>query len=105
MRALTYLALQFTSMFDIIEPFLQAGGYKYVRCKSSRSLCRSARADPLPCAVDGKLNAAQKEVALRRIRTEPEITVILISLKVSSCRAPSRFLDVDLLLDRPDLSG
>lgn len=34
-------------------------------------------------AVDGKLNAVQKEAALKKIRTDPEITIILISLKVS----------------------
>ncbi|EGU11306.1 DNA repair protein rad5 [Rhodotorula toruloides ATCC 204091] len=58
----TIIFSQFTSMFDILEPFLRKGGYRYVR-------------------FDGQLNAKEKEAALDAIRNNPNITVILVSIK------------------------
>ncbi|GAA5933497.1 hypothetical protein JCM10213_001290 [Rhodosporidiobolus nylandii] len=58
----TIIFSQFTTMFDILEPFLRQGGYRYTR-------------------FDGKLNAKQKEEALDKIRNDPKCTVILVSIK------------------------
>ncbi|GAA5878782.1 hypothetical protein JCM1840_007244 [Sporobolomyces johnsonii] len=58
----TIIFSQFTSMFDILEPFLKQGGFKYVR-------------------FDGKLNPKQRDAALDQIRNDPRTTVILVSIK------------------------
>ncbi|BGP25798.1 hypothetical protein JCM10295v2_004735 [Rhodotorula toruloides] len=58
----TIIFSQFTSMFDILEPFLHKGGYRYVR-------------------FDGQLNAKEKEAALDQIRNNPKVTIILVSIK------------------------
>ncbi|BGP09358.1 hypothetical protein JCM10049v2_005224 [Rhodotorula toruloides] len=58
----TIIFSQFTSMFEILEPFLRKGGYRYVR-------------------FDGQLNAKEKEAALDAIRNNPKVTVILVSIK------------------------
>ncbi|KAK4055913.1 hypothetical protein OIO90_003170 [Microbotryomycetes sp. JL221] len=55
----------FTSMFDIVEPFLKSAGIKFVR-------------------FDGKKTAAQRAATLRAIREDPTITVLLLSLKSGS---------------------
>ncbi|SCV70542.1 BQ2448_1936 [Microbotryum intermedium] len=61
----TIVFSQFTSMFDIIEPFLKLAKLKYVR-------------------FDGRMNAVQKNEALKIIRTDPATTIILISIKCGS---------------------
>ncbi|GAA5967015.1 hypothetical protein JCM21900_002355 [Sporobolomyces salmonicolor] len=58
----TIIFSQFTSMFDILEPFLKQGGFKYVR-------------------FDGKLNPKQRDAALNQIRNDPRTTIILVSIK------------------------
>ncbi|GAA6028669.1 hypothetical protein JCM8097_007339 [Rhodosporidiobolus ruineniae] len=58
----TIIFSQFTTMFDILEPFLKEGGYRYAR-------------------FDGKLNAKQNAQAIDQIRDDPKCTVILVSLK------------------------
>ncbi|SGZ31931.1 BQ5605_C042g12047 [Microbotryum silenes-dioicae] len=59
------LVHQFTTMFDILEPFLKMAKLKYVR-------------------FDGRMNAVQKNEALKTIRTDPATTIILISIKCGS---------------------
>ncbi|SCZ87737.1 BZ3500_MvSof-1268-A1-R1_Chr2-3g05205 [Microbotryum saponariae] len=59
------LVRQFTTMFDILEPFLKMAKLKYVR-------------------FDGRMNAVQKNEALKTIRTDPATTIILISIKCGS---------------------
>ncbi|KZT63245.1 hypothetical protein DAEQUDRAFT_742034 [Daedalea quercina L-15889] len=62
----TIIFSQFTSMLDIIEPFLKADGIRYVR-------------------YDGSMNKAQREDALDAIKKEGGRTrVILISFKAGS---------------------
>ncbi|GAA5874648.1 hypothetical protein JCM8547_003947 [Rhodosporidiobolus lusitaniae] len=58
----TIIFSQFTSIFDILQPFLEKSGIKFVR-------------------FDGKLNQKQKEAALDKIRNDNKTTVILLSLK------------------------
>ncbi|TNY21480.1 DNA repair protein rad5 [Rhodotorula diobovata] len=58
----TIIFSQFTSMFDILEPFLDKAGYRYVR-------------------YDGSMNTRERDEALHTIRTSDRHTVILVSLK------------------------
>ncbi|GAA5999550.1 DEAD/DEAH box helicase [Rhodotorula paludigena] len=58
----TIIFSQFTSMFDILEPFLRKASYRYVR-------------------FDGKLNPRQRDEALEAIRNDKRCTVILVSIK------------------------
>ncbi|KAK4047373.1 hypothetical protein OIV83_005420 [Microbotryomycetes sp. JL201] len=61
----TIVFSQFTSMFDIVEPFLKSSGFKFVR-------------------FDGKKTGPQRAAALKAIRDDPEVTVLLLSLKSGS---------------------
>ncbi|GAA5832200.1 hypothetical protein JCM5353_008196 [Sporobolomyces roseus] len=58
----TIIFSQFTSMFDLLEKFLVAGGFGFVR-------------------FDGKCKLAEKDAAIDKITNKPKITVILISIK------------------------
>ncbi|BGP49538.1 hypothetical protein JCM10450v2_005430 [Rhodotorula kratochvilovae] len=58
----TIIFSQFTSMFDILEPFLDKAGYRYVR-------------------YDGGMNTRERTEALHTIRTDPRCTIILVSIK------------------------
>ncbi|GAA5972086.1 hypothetical protein JCM11641_002489 [Rhodosporidiobolus odoratus] len=58
----TIIFSQFTTMFDILEPFLKKGGFRFTR-------------------FDGKLNAKKKEEALDQIRNDRKTTIILVSIK------------------------
>ncbi|KIJ37106.1 hypothetical protein M422DRAFT_178448, partial [Sphaerobolus stellatus SS14] len=58
----TIIFSQFTSMLDLIEPFLKDAGIRYVR-------------------YDGSMNAKQREESLERIRSNKTTRVILISFK------------------------
>ncbi|KZT01342.1 uncharacterized protein LAESUDRAFT_739218 [Laetiporus sulphureus 93-53] len=61
----TIIFSQFTSMLDLIEPFLRAEKIKFVR-------------------YDGTMNKAEREYALDRIKESRSIRVILISFKAGS---------------------
>ncbi|KAJ3534788.1 hypothetical protein NM688_g7079 [Phlebia brevispora] len=61
----TIIFSQFTSMLDIVEPFLKAEGIRYVR-------------------YDGSMNKVQRDDALERIKTSSKYKVILISFKAGS---------------------
>ncbi|GAA6015721.1 hypothetical protein JCM10207_008774 [Rhodosporidiobolus poonsookiae] len=76
----TIIFSQFTTMFDLLEPFLKKGGYRYTR-------------------FDGKLNQRQKEEALNKIRTDPKCTVILVSLKCGAVGLNLTVCSRVLLLD------
>jgi SNF2 family DNA or RNA helicase len=56
---------QFTSMLDLIEPFLQRDGYKYTR-------------------YDGSMRNDLREASLSRLRNEKSCRVLLCSLKCGS---------------------
>ncbi|GAA6057214.1 hypothetical protein JCM3770_003264 [Rhodotorula araucariae] len=58
----TIIFSQFTSMFNILEPFLDKAGYRYVR-------------------YDGGMNQRERADALQTIRTDPRCTIILVSIK------------------------
>ncbi|EMD37109.1 hypothetical protein CERSUDRAFT_155596 [Gelatoporia subvermispora B] len=61
----TIIFSQFTSMLDIIEPFLKDAGVKFVR-------------------YDGSMNKIEREQALEKIKTSSSTRVILISFKAGS---------------------
>ncbi|KAM0786465.1 hypothetical protein ACM66B_001927 [Microbotryomycetes sp. NB124-2] len=61
----TIVFSQFTSMFDLVEPFLKSSGFKFVR-------------------FDGKMRGPQRVAALKAIRDDPQVTVLLLSLKSGS---------------------
>ncbi|KAJ7594372.1 SNF2 family DNA-dependent ATPase [Mycena floridula] len=61
----TIIFSQFTSMLDLIEPFLKNEGLRYVR-------------------YDGSMNSQEREKSLNSIKTNPNIRVILISFKAGS---------------------
>ncbi|TRM67085.1 SNF2 family N-terminal domain-containing protein [Schizophyllum amplum] len=61
----TIIFSQFTSMLDLIMPFLRNRGIKYVR-------------------YDGKMRADMREASLRQIRENESTKVILISFKAGS---------------------
>ncbi|KAF9045436.1 SNF2 family N-terminal domain-containing protein [Panaeolus papilionaceus] len=61
----TIIFSQFTSMLDLIEPFLQDKGIKYVR-------------------YDGSMLPKEREAALDKIKTSNSTRVILISFKAGS---------------------
>ncbi|KAL5520694.1 hypothetical protein ACEPAF_2696 [Sanghuangporus sanghuang] len=61
----TIIFSQFTSMLDLIQPFLQNRGYKFVR-------------------YDGSMRTDQREESLRIIREDKSTTIILISFKAGS---------------------
>lgn len=56
---------QFTSMLDLIEPFLRKDGFKFTR-------------------YDGSMRNDEREASLRRLREEPSCRVLLCSLKCGS---------------------
>ncbi|KAG5968094.1 hypothetical protein E4U58_002001 [Claviceps cyperi] len=56
---------QFTSMLDLVEPFLDAGGFEYVR-------------------YDGSMKNDAREESLRRLREDDETRILLCSLKCGS---------------------
>ncbi|KAF9260752.1 hypothetical protein L218DRAFT_906857 [Marasmius fiardii PR-910] len=61
----TIIFSQFTSMLDLVEPWLRNAGYRFVR-------------------YDGKMKPPEREEVLRRIKNDPNIRVILISFKAGS---------------------
>ncbi|KAK0498852.1 SNF2 family DNA-dependent ATPase [Armillaria luteobubalina] len=61
----TIVFSQFTSMLDLVEPFLSQKSIRYTR-------------------YDGKMVSGEREVALNKIKTDPKIKVILISFKAGS---------------------
>ncbi|THH01396.1 hypothetical protein EW145_g6925 [Phellinidium pouzarii] len=61
----TIIFSQFTSMLDLIQPFLLSTGFKYVR-------------------YDGSMRKDQREESLEKIRNNKSIKIILISFKAGS---------------------
>ncbi|KAJ3560995.1 hypothetical protein NP233_g10474 [Leucocoprinus birnbaumii] len=61
----TIIFSQFTSMLDLIMPFLKDKGIRFSR-------------------YDGSMNPAEREAALNKIKTDPKVRVILISFKAGS---------------------
>lgn len=74
---------QFTSMLDVIQPFLKDRGFQFVRCKclpcSHRiSLINDNRLD------DGSMRKDKREESLQKIRENKSTKIILISFKAGS---------------------
>ncbi|ROT43317.1 hypothetical protein SODALDRAFT_268849 [Sodiomyces alkalinus F11] len=56
---------QFTSMMDLVEPFLRKGGFKFTR-------------------YDGKMKNDEREASLHRLRNDKKTRILLCSLKCGS---------------------
>ena len=81
----TIIFSQFTSMLDLLEPFLQEEGVKYVRCKCRYFLAACKRTGRDTYTLDdGSMNKVERERALDRIKNKSSIKVILISFKAGS---------------------
>ena len=101
----TIIFSQFTSMLDLIQPFLRHRGVKFVRCEFRLS-SQQESADRLmvPVKDDGSMSKDQREAALTTIRTSGSVRVILISFKAGST---GRFIPAMIpvqLINRPNCS-
>lgn len=61
----TIIFSQFTSMLDLIEPFLKAEGFRFVR-------------------YDGSMTKDKRDAALEKLKSDSKTTIILISFKAGS---------------------
>jgi SNF2 family DNA or RNA helicase len=79
----TIIFSQFTTMLDLVEPFLLNSGIRYTRCRSH--LCSLSFASPVEhwaiTPDDGSMKPVHREEALEKIKTSTSIRVILISFK------------------------
>lgn len=83
----TIIFSQFTSMLDLIEPFLKEQGILFVRCECSAvdSFAVSRQHPKLIKHVDdGRMSKAHREESLEKIRTSKRTRCILISFKAGS---------------------
>jgi SNF2 family DNA or RNA helicase len=75
----TIIFSQFTSMLDLIEPFLKEKGIRFVRCELLPDwLCDI---DTDRALDDGSMAPTDREAALTKIKNNAAIRVILISFK------------------------
>jgi SNF2 family DNA or RNA helicase len=79
----TIVFSQFTTMLDLIQPFLKEAGIKFVRCELPLHLLTTS-----PTNVchqdDGSMSKEKREVSLDQIKTNDRVKVILISFKAGS---------------------
>ena len=79
----TIIFSQFTSMLDLIQPFLQARGVRYTRC--AHQFPASGTSDHThKCLDDGSMRKDQRELSLEKIKENSSVKVILISFKAGS---------------------
>jgi SNF2 family DNA or RNA helicase len=78
----TIIFSQFTSMLDLIEPFLKDKGIAYVRCECS--LCVNPSVTDWRRIDDGQMSKVQRDESLEKIRTSKRTRCILISFKAGS---------------------
>lgn len=88
----TIIFSQFTSMLDLIQPFLDKNGIKYVRCAFFLSLLSRflvvLRIDFETFSVDdGSMSRADREYTLSKIKKSKSTRVVLISFKAGSTGA------------------
>ena len=86
----TIIFSQFTSMLDLIQPFLTAHGIKHVRCECFFRHGSGVRghADARICIDDGSMSKDKREASLEKIRSSKNTRVILISFKAGSTGKP-----------------
>lgn len=81
----TIIFSQFTSMLDLIQPFLTAEGIKYARCMSVYFLFFRRSSPATPGHVDdGSMTKDKREASLEQIRSSKSTRCILISFKAGS---------------------
>ena len=82
----TIIFSQFTSMLDLIEPFLNEKGIKYVRCELVILEMFCVISDHWN-TDDGSMNPKDREASLAKIKSSSTTRVILISFKAGSTGA------------------
>jgi SNF2 family DNA or RNA helicase len=75
----TIIFSQFTSMLDLVEPFLKEKGIRFVRCELLPDRLYDVHTDR--ALDDGSMSPADREAALAKIKNNAAIRVILISFK------------------------
>lgn len=80
----TIIFSQFTSMLDLLEPFLKNEGVRYVRCELASRLLSFSAHNLSSFADDGSMNKIKREESLEKIRSSTRTKVILISFKAGS---------------------
>lgn len=85
----TIIFSQFTSMLDLIEPFLKDQGIKYVRCELEATCSIQRRANLCSKLDDGSMLPAAREYSLDKIKRSKNTRVILISFKAGSTGKPT----------------
>lgn len=77
----TIIFSQFTKMLDLVEPALEERGVRFVRCQFPPFLPADVSDVRLD---DGSMKPVEREAALNKIKTDPRVSVILISFKAGS---------------------
>jgi len=80
----TIIFSQFTSMLDLITPFLREKGIRFVRCRS-QWYCRLWNRQANDIVLDdGSMSPTDREAALAKVKNDLGVRVILISFKAGS---------------------
>lgn len=80
----TIIFSQFTSMLDLIQPFLKKRGIKFARCMLL-AVSHSSFIDANVCDTDdGSMSKVDREASLSEIKTSDTTRCILISFKAGS---------------------
>jgi SNF2 family DNA or RNA helicase len=94
----TIVFSQFTSMLDLIQPFLDHRKIKYVRCKYSVDVTLLLELLHLfHCIDDGSMKKENRDASLNTIRDSKSIRVILISFKAGGTGVSTTFFTVSLV--------
>ena len=83
----TIIFSQFTSMLDLIEPFLSEKGIKYVRCELVLLEMFCVLISDHYNVDDGSMVPKDREASLAKIKSSSTTRVILISFKAGSTGA------------------
>ena len=81
----TIIFSQFTTMLDLLQPFLKDAGIKHVRCACLVLDFRIVVDEVI--VDDGSMSKPERDVALEKIRESKNTNVILISFKAGSTGA------------------
>jgi SNF2 family DNA or RNA helicase len=81
----TIIFSQFTSMLDLLQPFLKDSGIRHVRCELPARIHNIFVSKNHQCYTDdGSMSKPERDAALEKIRSSEKTKVILISFKAGS---------------------
>ena len=82
-------------MLDLLEPFLNAEGIKFVRCEYwLREILVLFTEQAFRAIDDGSMNPRDREASLNKIKTSASTRVILISFKAGSTGKQGLFVQL-----------